>query len=57
MLKNVQRDSGIVYVVYGVLAALFLVLVVGFYSAPTKTTGIAIAFGKDGITILAKNTD
>jgi hypothetical protein len=33
---------------------LFIVLAVGLYSAPTKTTGIAIAFGKNGISIQEK---
>jgi len=47
----------VVYVIYGVLAALFLVLTIGFYSAPTKMTGIAIAFGKDGITIHEKRNN
>jgi len=49
--------SNIVYVVIGVLAALFVVLVVGFYSAPEKTTGISIAFSRGGLSIHEKSTD
>ena len=46
--------SDVLYVVYGMVAALFVVLTVGLYSAPTKTTGIAVAFGKNGISIQEK---
>jgi len=52
-----QMKSDVVHVVYGMVAALFLVLAVGLYSAPTKTTGIAIAFGKNGISIQEKQTE
>ena len=49
--------SDVLYVVYGMVAALFLVLAIGLYSVPTKTTGIAIAFGKNGISIQEKQTE
>ncbi len=44
-------ESGILYVLIGAVAALILVLGVQLHTEPGKTTGIAIAVGKNGITI------
>ncbi len=49
--------SDIIYVIVGVLAALVVVLAVEFHTAPTKTTGIAIAFSGGGLSIHEKGKD
>jgi hypothetical protein len=53
-----ERDgmrSSILYIVYGVLAALVIVLIVEIQNERPKTTGIAIAFSKNGLTIQERN--
>ena len=49
--------SSILYIVYGVLAALVTVLIVEIRNEPPKTTGIAIAFSKNGVTIQERNSN
>jgi hypothetical protein len=53
-----ERDgmrSSILYIVYGVLAALVIVLIAEIQNERPKTTGIAIAFSKNGLTIQERN--